>query len=386
MSFGSHLEELRKRLIYSLVLVAPIFITSLVFGESLVEFLIIPAQKELHAAGLPAMLIVTNPLETLSAWLKVATVITVVIGIPMILYQLWLFIAPGLYEHERHFAQLLMPMSVGLSAIGLAFLYYIMLPAMLAFLIHFGMSWGSPTVRTAPLPPGITALPTVPVLDADPIAPRPGEMWFNRDLHQFRMNVAPEGKPADTRGANFIRSAGIAAQYKVSEYIGMVFSASLAFVIGFQTPVVVLLLGWVGIINRPLLIKNRRYAIFFSGVAAAILAPSPDPLTMIGMAIPLYGLYELGVFLLRVLPAERVARGFWKRKPAQPDASSAGADGHSWDVAQGEHPDAYGPEHAPDASSSGGGLDNRGELPPPSGDDPPALPPPRREPPDAGDE
>ena len=107
----------------------------------------------------------------------------------MILYQLWLFVAPGLYEHERHFAQLLMPMSVLLSAIALAFLYYIMLPAMLAFLILFGMTWGQPQDKTAPTPPGLV-LPTVPFLDADPIAPPSGSTWYNTELRQFRMNVA----------------------------------------------------------------------------------------------------------------------------------------------------------------------------------------------------
>lgn len=318
MSFGEHLEELRKRLIWAIVSVLPIFIAALAFGDRLLAILIHPAQRELHRAGLPAMLIVTNPLETLSAWLKVSAVVTLVIGIPLILYQLWLFVAPGLYDHEKRFAQILMPMSVVLSAIGLAFLYFVMLPAMLIFLIHFGMDLGKPVVHTAPRPAGIV-LPVVPSLEADPDDPQPGEMWFNRELNQFRMNVASPGDPPQVRGTPLVMNAGISQQYKVSEYIGLLFTTSLAFALGFQTPVVVLLLGWVGIVDRKFLTKNRRYAVFISAIAAAILAPSPDPFSLLVLAIPLYGLYELGLFLLQILPAERVIRGFKKKKPA-PDA------------------------------------------------------------------
>lgn len=354
MSFGSHLEELRRRIIYALLSVLPLFIVCLVFGESLVEILIRPAQQELHRAGYPGMLIVTNPLETLSAWLKVATVITIAIGIPLILYQLWLFVAPGLYEHERRFAQILMPMSVALSAIALAFLYFIMLPAMLAFLVHFGMNLGQPSVATAPAPPG-TVFPSIPQLDADPVSPPPNSMWFNRELNQFRFNLAPEGAPPEIRGTPLVRNTGIAPQYKVSEYVSLFFTTSLAFILGFQTPVVILLLGWVGLIDRGYLVKKRRYAIFFATVASAILAPSPDPISIIGLAIPLYGLFELGLILLKILPAERVIRGFKK-----PSAGAAARESGRASAAVLTPQDA-GPHHDADF-------------------------PPRREPPDAGDE
>ena len=121
MSFGDHLEELRKRLIWAIASVAPIFIVALVFGEQILAFIIRPAQERLLAAGQPATMLQTNPIELLSAWLKVAAVVTIVVGIPLILLQLWFFVAPGLYQHEQRFAKILLPLSVLLSLAGLAF-------------------------------------------------------------------------------------------------------------------------------------------------------------------------------------------------------------------------------------------------------------------------
>jgi sec-independent protein translocase protein TatC len=313
MSFGEHLEELRRRLIWALVSLAPLFVVALVFGEQILEFLMRPARAQLHAAGLPAVFLQTNPIELLSAWLKVSMIVTIGVGIPLIIVQAWLFVAPGLYAHERRFAKILLPLSVLMAGLGLAFLYYVMLPAMLAFLIHFGMNLGAPRVEVAPPPPGVV-LPQAPILHADPPDPPPGGYWFNDRLQEFRFNAAPEGAPANVWGWPVLRLAGVVQQYKISEYVGLLFTTGLAFIVGFQTPVVVLLLGWLGIFDLRFFAKNRRYAVFLAAVAAAILAPSPDPFSMVILALPLYALYELGLVLLRYLPAERVVRGFGARR------------------------------------------------------------------------
>jgi sec-independent protein translocase protein TatC len=314
MSFGAHLDELRKRLIWALILITPVFCATLYWGNELLEFILTPARQQLQSVGLPSMLQATGPLETLSAWLKVSGVITIVLGIPILLYQLWLFVKPGLYPHERRFAQFLVPLSVFLSVAGLAFLYYVMLPAMLHFLIAFGADLGRPDITTMPRPPGIT-FPTLPVLAKDPADTKPGELWINKDLEELRVDVTPapeEGQPAPERiilGTPMTKATGISQQYRVSEYIDMVFTMSLAFVAGFQTPIVVLLLGWIGIFDRKTLARSRKYALFIAFLAAAILTPSPDPFNMTVLAIPLYILFELGLFLLRVFPPHRIARG-----------------------------------------------------------------------------
>ncbi len=98
------------------------------------------------------------------------------------------------------------------------------------------------------------------------------------------------------------RGAGISQQYKISEYIRTLLNMGLAFGIGFQTPVVVLLLGWAGIVTRQTLAKYRRHAVGACALAGALLTPA-DPLSMVLLAIPLYLLFELGMLLLRVWPA-----------------------------------------------------------------------------------
>lgn len=318
MSFGEHLEELRTRLIWALVGIIPIFVLTLSFGGWLLEFLIAPAQAQLRAAGQPDKFQSTGPLEVLGAYFRIATVVTISIGLPWVIYQAWLFVSPGLYRHEKRFAKFLIPFSFVLSIAGLVFLYYVMLPAMLLFLIQFGARLGQPTVETAPLPPGIVLPAAPPVLDADPVNPPPGTTWINRKLNQVRIAIpgADDQTPLEIRGYELTTGTGIAQQYRVSEYTNLMLFMGLAFAIGFQTPVVVLLAGWLGIVDRKFLSKNRKYALFLAAVAAAILTPSPDPFSMMMLAVPLYLLYELGLLLLRVLPAERVAAGILKPEPA----------------------------------------------------------------------
>lgn len=314
MSFGAHLEELRRRLIYALLSILPIFILTLAFGDDLLRFLIAPAQAQLRAAGLPASFQATGPLETLSAWLKVSGVLTIAAGVPAILLQLWLFVAPGLYPHEQRFGRLLAPLSLLLSAVGLVFLYLVMLPAMLAFLIHFGAALGHPDAGVATLPPD-TVLPTIPILPGDPATPPPGSIWFNQLLQELRIAVPDKG---GVRGVPMTLSSAIAQQYRVSEYVNLVFTMALAFAIGFQTPVVMLLLGWTSLVNRAFLAGRRKYAGLVCCIVAAILTPSPDPFSMMILAVPLYGLFELGLALMRFLPAGRVAAGLGA--PEGPDA------------------------------------------------------------------
>lgn len=320
MSFGDHLEELRRRLWIALAGVIPIFAVSLYLGKSLLHLLVRPAQQRLIEAGQPPFLQATGPIETFGCYFKLAAIATIIVALPWIFWQIWKFVQPGLYQHERRFARVLIPLSLVLSALGVGFMYYAMLPAILTFLINFGTGIGRVDVETAPLAPG-TALPQMVILDKDPPEPPAGSFWFNSTLKELRFAKPVEGG-FEVLGTPLTRNAGIVQQYRVSEYVDMVFFMGLAFAIGFQMPVIVLLLGWIGVVDRAFLIKNRRYAVFLCAVAAALLTPSPDPFSMLLLAVPLYGLYELGVFLLRFVSAERVARGFqWGKEPA--DAGDA---------------------------------------------------------------
>lgn len=321
MPFGDHLEELRRRLLHALVGLAPVFVVTTLLGRHLMEFLVAPVQDELRRRGLPATLIATSPPETFGAYLRIAIVVTVFVGAPWILLQVWRFVAPGLYAHERRFAYLLAPMSVLLTVASVAFLYFVMLPIILAFFIGFGSGIGVRTAATAPLPPGVV-LPTIPVLAADPPEPAPGAAWINQTLHQLRI-AAPEGEKRAVLSVPLSQDSAIQQQYRVSEYVKLFFNFALALGVGFQIPIVVLLLNWVGVLDRKTLTGHRRHALFVCAVLGAVLTPA-DPVSMLVLTVPLYLLYELGVGLTRFATAERVARGFGGSAGAGREPADAG--------------------------------------------------------------
>lgn len=309
MSFGEHLEELRRRLIIALVGLIPIIVLAFVFGKQLLGLLLLPAEHALSAAGLPPMLQATSPLETFGSYMRVAFAVAIVVASPWLLWQLWAFVAPGLYQRERRFIYVLAPLSTLLTFGGAVFLYKIMLPIVLTFFIGFGMTVGSRPTPMVVVPPEVV-LPDVPILEGDPAEVMAGQMWFNHQLNQLRICI--EVRPNGTRviaGTALHKTTGIAQQYKISEYTKLVFALAIAFVIGFQTPVVVLLLGWSGIIDKNVLDGKRKYIVMGAAVLGAVLTPA-DPLSMILMGAALYGLFEFGVLLMRFLPAERVAGGF----------------------------------------------------------------------------
>ncbi len=307
MSFGDHLEDLRKRVFFSIIGIVPIFVIAFGFGRPLLQLLIDPARKQLTQAGQGSQLLATGPFETFGSVVQIALIITILLGSPWILYQLWLFISPGLYKHERKIVHLLIPFSGLLTILSVLFLYYVILPVILAFFIGFGAKVSGETgVATAPVPEGIV-FPMIPILEADPPDPVPGMMWINDSLHQQRVCVGFENDLPIIRVMNLTSNIGIAQQYRISEYIKTVLNMGLAFGIAFQTPVVVVMLGWVGILNPQLMTRYRKHAIAVCAVLGAFLTPA-DPLSMLLLAGPLYFLYELGLFILRILPIERVLK------------------------------------------------------------------------------
>jgi sec-independent protein translocase protein TatC len=307
MTFGDHLEDLRKRVFYAIIGVVPIFIIAFAFGGPLLQMLIEPAKIQLTKAGQSTQLLATGPFETFGSVMQIAFIITVLLGAPWLLYQLWLFIAPGLYAHERKVVHLLIPFSALLTILSVLFLYFVILPVILAFFINFGAKVsGHSSVLSAPVPEGIV-IPMIPILEADPPNPTPGMMWINETLLQQRICVGYDGENPLIRVITLTTDIGIAQQYRISEYIKTVLNMGLAFGIAFQTPVVVVMLGWIGILNPSLMRRYRKHAIAVSAILGAFMTPA-DPLSMMLLAVPLYLLYELGLVVLRVFPIERVLK------------------------------------------------------------------------------
>lgn len=338
MPLGDHLEDLRRRLIFALLGLAPLLIASLYFGKDLLGILIAPAVDALRTGDFPPTFQVTSFFEFFNAYLKLSLVLTILAGAPWVFFQLWRFIAPGLFEHERRFVYILSPLSAVLTVCSGLFLYYVMLPVILLFFVGFNASLPAPIPPPAELPPGVT-LPSVPMLRTDPVNPAPGSVWVNQSIGQLRLAIPADAAhngssseqigatnstsadPADAelanttpaarviiRGVPLVGDQLISQQYRISEYVSMVLNFAIALAIGFQMPVVVLLLGWANIISVALLTKYRRHAIMTCVVLGAVLTPA-DPFSMLLLAIPLWLLFELGVVLLRWLPASRV--GGW---------------------------------------------------------------------------
>ncbi len=307
MSLGDHLEDLRKRVMWALVGVIPIFVVAFASGRFLLNTLITPARNKLLAGGHGSSLLATGPFETFGTVVHLAVVVTILLGSPWILYHLWKFVSPGLYKHERRVVYILIPFSGILTVLSMLFLYFVILPVILTFFITYGSKVsGQPNTPTAPLPAGIV-LPTVPILQADPESPTLGMTWINESLMQQRIVIAvdPETQSPTIRTIHLTTDQGIIQQYRVSEYIKTVLNMGLAFGIAFQTPVVIVMLGWVGILDPRAMGKYRRYAIAICAILGAFLTPA-DPLSMVLLAGPLYGLYELGLMILRVFPISRV--------------------------------------------------------------------------------
>lgn len=300
MSFGDHLEELRRRLIFALIGVAVIFVIAAIFGGELLSFITHPVTAALHEAGQAANLQATSPLESFSAFLKIAAVAALLVGMPWILYQAWLFISPGLYEREQRFIYILIPMSLVMTMLGLLLLYFVVLPLCLYFFIDFGAGLVTSHAATAPLPPGIT-LPQVPVLAADPTEAPAGSYWFNATLGQIRIMEKPGHVMAVPLGSGSM----IAQQYRVGEYIDLVLMMGLAFGIAFQVPLVLMLLSWTGIV-RPEHLTPYRKKIIFGCVVGAALLPTQDPWSLLVLSLMLIGLFEFGIVLMRFMPLRRL--------------------------------------------------------------------------------
>ena len=138
MSFLEHLEELRKRIIYSIVAVAVGFGLAWSYAEEIFGLMQRPIIAALHKNGMPETLVYLSPTEPFNIYLKIGLLAGLFIASPVVLYQVWLFISPGLYRHEKRYVLPFMFFSVGLFVAGGYFGYRIAYPLALDFLIDYG--------------------------------------------------------------------------------------------------------------------------------------------------------------------------------------------------------------------------------------------------------
>ena len=237
--FVSHLIELRKRLIHSFIFLFILFVVCYFFSEYIYGFLVDPYAQAVKDDGSQRRLIFTALQETFLTYLKVSFFAAFFVTSPFILIQIWKFIAPGLYKHEKIAIIPYLVMTPILFLLGGMLVYYLIMPLAIKFFLSFE-STGA-----------ITNLP-------------------------------------------------IQLEAKVNEYLSLIMKLIFAFGLSFQLPVILSLLARIGLINSKFLKERRKYVVVIIFTAAAILTP-PDPVTQIGLAIPLLILYELSIFSVNII-------------------------------------------------------------------------------------
>jgi len=242
-SFVEHLTELRSRLVKSIVYLFIFFIVCYFFAENIYSFLLAPYAEAVKDDEVNRRMIFTALHETFITYLKVAFFAAIFITSPIILTQIWKFVAPGLYKNEK---RALLPYLIAtptLFLLGGMLVYYLIMPLAIKFFLSF-----ETTTQFTNLP--------------------------------------------------------IQLEAKVNEYLSLIMRLIFAFGISFQLPVLLSLLARVGFIDSQYLKKRRKYVIIIIFAVAAILTP-PDPITQIGLGIPLLILYELSILSVRLIEKKK---------------------------------------------------------------------------------
>jgi sec-independent protein translocase protein TatC len=326
MSFGDHIEDLRRRLILALLGPLVASVLGLVYGRQIVGWLVRPLAQVLQYFGLPPQTYNLAVTTGFSVYMKVGLIVGLIISSPWVCYQLWKFIESGLYEHEKKAAILVAPFSALMSVLGVGFMYYVLLPMTLAFLIFFttgfpapdaggaprgGLTgwvlsaYGSPdtsTVAGAQVPADNASAPEtlIQTRTTDPPNPVEGQAWIKQPQGQLRIFISG-------RTITYVPLVGqslLAPMIEIGQYISFVTMLMLGVVVSFQLPVVMMILGWSGLIEPETIGKYRRYCVFVCFVLGALLTPA-DPISMFALALPLWGLFELGLLVMRLTYRKR---------------------------------------------------------------------------------
>ncbi len=244
--FISHLVELRQRLIHSIVFLATLFIFCYFFSEYIYGFLVEPYANAVKDDGVERRLIFTALQETFLTYLKVSFFAAFFATSPFMLIQVWKFIAPGLYKHEKKAIMPYLVLTPILFLLGGMLVYYLIMPLAIKFFLSF-----------------------------------------------------------ESAGLN--TSLPIQLEAKVNEYLSLIMKLIFAFGLSFQLPIVLSLLARIGIIDAKFLKERRKYVVVMIFAAAAILTP-PDPITQIGLGIPLLLLYELSILSVSIIESKNSKR------------------------------------------------------------------------------
>lgn len=225
----AHLLELRTRLLRIVIGILVIFLPLAYFARDLFTFLSGPLMAHMAEGN---SLIATGVAAPFLAPFKLSMLVAVALSLPWTLYQIWMFVAPGLYAQERRLVTPLLVSSTGLFYLGMAFAYYAVFPVVFGFFI----------------------------------------------------SVAPDG---------------VAVMTDISAYLDFVLGMFMAFGIAFELPVAIFLVVWAGFVTPRQLASYRAYVVVASFAVGMLLTP-PDVISQTLLAVPVYLLYEIGIWMARL--------------------------------------------------------------------------------------
>lgn len=249
MTLAEHLVELRTRVVRALMAVAVAMVGTVFWYREIYEFLAAPYYESAAALGLAGQqLSAIDPAEGFFQPLKVCFIAGVVAAAPVVLWQMWGFVAAGLYAHERRAVRVFFPVSLGLFALGLVAAYLLLIPFGMRFLI----AW-------------------------------------NQEL-------------------------GVRTDFRISGYVSTCLTMLFGMGFIFQLPLVMLFLSATDIVSRATWKKGWRIAVVVAFVLGMILT-DPSPITQIMMAVPIIGLYFLGIWSTRFVGEDAERFRIWKAWP-----------------------------------------------------------------------
>mgnify|MGYP001166076750 FL=1 len=262
----SHLEELRSRLLKCLLVVGIMFVVAWVFRGDILYIL----KKPLVDALPPEMrnVILLRIMDKFFVHLKTSLIAALALSAPYVFYQLWRFVAPGLYKNEKRVAFPFLFFSIFFFFGGMAFCYFVLMPFGFQFLVNYSIDSG-----TLLFDSGDTAA-------------------------------------AVSAGADLL-------QISLSEHISFTGTMLMVFGVAFETPLFIFVVCATGLVSPDWFARMRRYAIVGAFIIGAILTP-PDPWSQISLALPMVLLYEVGIWASRLL--------LWKRRKAAESGGDHSSD------------------------------------------------------------